>query len=215
MTKTDGEMLNEMIIYAGNMDSLLKIAKALSKDVAAKYTLSLKIVARDAAGRLLSEQDAYLSGQLGLATLYAYDALGRVTSIAYTDPRDKTPYLTQVFRYDDKLRRVERFDNEGNGLAAWAAFVRSYDPKGKPVSDAGYLDATGRVGRTITYTYNAKGQIVQAVFAIPLEKVRNSIVYSYDQQGNLVEAFKTATYGLGTANESVEKTQTVLSYTFY
>jgi RHS repeat-associated protein len=92
---------------------------------------------------------------------YAYDAVNRVTSLAYPDQ-------TITYTYDTGTNQKGRL----TGLASSGATLTwSYDPKGRVLSKTQVSNGNTK---TISYQYNAAGQLTQ--ITTPSNKV---IVYGY------------------------------------
>ena len=100
----------------------------------------------DAAGNLLTRTDAR-----GAIATYNYDVLNRVTQIVYS--KSGSPSETQVFAYDSGANAKGRLSavTDSAAVTSW-----TYDSQGRVASKS---QQVGSVSRTLTYGYNAAGQL--------------------------------------------------------
>jgi RHS repeat-associated protein len=125
----------------------------------------------DTAGNLLTSTDAR-----GKVTTFTYDALSRVTSIAY---ESGTPTVNE---YDggasgapNAIGRLTKITDE-SGQTAY-----SYDQFGRILSkQQTSVSATGTVIRQVAYTYNSNGQMVSMTYPSG-----NRVSYAYDAAGHV------------------------------
>jgi len=145
--------------------------------------------AHDSTGRLLS-----ISDPLGQTTTFTYDVRNRLTGAA-------APTGSMQVTYDAAGREVQRRYSDGtsqnftydddNRLTGGDGVVLAYDAAGRMISSNGLAitrDAAGRIatltyapGKTVTYTYNARG-LLQRVS----DWAAGSVTLNYDKAARLV-----------------------------
>lgn len=112
----------------------------------------------DATGNLLS-----LTDPVGNITLYIYDDYGRVSSITRPDGKAST----YTYRTDNLVSSINRYDGK--------VVVFTYDANKRLVSE----DVSGD---TISYAYNAKGELTAA------SNGNSSLAFSYDNDGRVIQS---------------------------
>ena len=100
----------------------------------------------DAAGNLLTKIDAR-----GVTATYVYDFLNRVTSVVYS--KSGTPSETHTYTYDSGSNAKGRLTRlvDPAAITTW-----TYTAPGRVASKA---QTTGGITHTLTYGYNAAGQL--------------------------------------------------------
>ncbi len=139
--------------------------------------------AYDAAGRLASVSDG--SGQV--ITSYTYDAAGRLSRV------DQANGTSTRYTYD-AVGNVAEVDNLAADGSTLSKFAYTYDADGNPLTMT-TLDGT------TTYSYDADGQLIQAV--LPGGR---TLTYTYDAAGNRVSATDSGTTTAYTTNALDEYT---------
>nr|WP_255283765.1 hypothetical protein [Saccharomonospora azurea] len=117
-----------------------------------------------------------VTGALGSATTYTYDALNQVTSI--TRPVSDSESITTSYGYDRAGNITRATDGNGNTTVftvnAWNAAESTIEPATEQTPEA--------ADRTYTAVYDAAGRLAE------LRKPGGvTIAHSYDPQGNLVK----------------------------
>jgi len=149
----------------------------------------LLIFTYDSAGRRTSITD-----QTGFTTNYAYDTLGRLSTLKNTEGQ------TLVTYFYDAAGRLSR-KNNGNGTYTTYDYdsnghvlhLINYAPNGAinsrfddTYNALGLKTAEATLDGTWTYTYDANGQLTHAIFAStnPAIVPNQDLVYNYDPMGN-------------------------------
>ena len=144
----------------------------------------------DEADRLTEERETRGgSGVVRAKRLYAYDALGRITSI--TMPHGYDALGTKVeYAYDAVGRRSgETRSTQAFGDTAWTVVVRAeyaYDDAGRLTHLAYWPGAAGAAGGTLNeydYAYDRAGRMTGLTSAVD-----DAALFSYDRSGQLTAA---------------------------
>ncbi len=198
LTQTHKDGGAEQVIFGYRGEGEVTVTDASGRSTTLYFGLGGQLAqVRDGDGRIVSFdydddfQLAKLLGPGGERYRYAYDAFGNLT-----ETRDALNRQTQ-FSYTTDFNQLDSFtDARGNGIdyeydpatGNLTSIVYqdgthedfTYDPKGN------VLTATNRRGQTITYTYNAYGQVASKDYDTTGGVV--DYVYNYDTAGNLTEA---------------------------
>jgi RHS repeat-associated protein len=194
-TKRDGDA--ERVTFSYDAPGSVVVTDATGRVTRLGFGLGGQLAqVRDGDGRIVEFgyddrfQFTSLTGPGGERYHYSYDNRGNLTGI-----RDALN-LENTFEYEANFNRLGSFtDARGNGIQY------EYDPRGNLTAivyvdgsretftqdtRGNVLTATNRRGQTVTYTYNAAGQVETKGYDTTPGIV--DYMYRYDTAGNLTEA---------------------------
>jgi RHS repeat-associated protein len=196
LTQTSGDNGGEAVSYAYDTAGGVTVTDATGRVTHLAFGLDGQLAqVRDGQGRLVNLgygsqlQLSQLLGPAGEKYSYSFDTHGNLTGVR--DPERQST----TFTYDPTFNQLTSFtDARGNGL------VYTYDGHGNLTaiaypdgtsehytydSQGDVLTAKNRRGQTVTYTYNAAGQVTSKDYSTTSGV---DFTYGYDAAGNLTSA---------------------------
>ncbi|MFC5473581.1 HNH endonuclease [Paraherbaspirillum soli] len=220
----DGDTTN--FDYSGTLLTQVHTVTAAAAGSGGSATATRTYYAYDAQGRLsqvtldLSPDDNSIADGNTFQTSYTYDGSSqRIATISQSDG-SRTAFAYQNIGGNYRVIRVDQADDQGNLRSTrldydtvarkttitdplGAKSVLSYDAQGHLIASSG--PAVNGVSQTLTYTYNADGNVASVQ-----DGLQHVVSYTYDANGNLLtqrdQAGDTIQRSYGANNQLLSET---------